>query len=93
MRGNLKRDLTLVTSADENKGKCHSRSMPALRETLNLPAFALDRMRRRDSAVWRRCNLRKKIYDNWLTGFKPRLYCAPFQVKGAFRDFPVVDGL
>jgi len=78
---------------DENKGKCHSPSMPALRETLNLPAFGLNRMRRCASAAWRHSTLRKKNYDNWLTGFKPRLYCAPFQVKGAFRDFPVVDGL
>ena len=67
--------------------------MRALRETLNLPAFAPDRMRRRGSAAQRGPSLRKKNYDNWLTGFKPRLYCAPFQVKGAFRDFPVVDGL
>ena len=33
-----------------------------------------------------------KNYDNWLTGPNPRLYCAPFQVKGAFRDFSDIDG-
>ena len=27
---------------------------------------------------------RCKNYDIWLTGPNPRLYCAPFQVKGAF---------
>ena len=50
-------------------------------------------MRRRATTARLYSAIRKKNYDNWLTGFKPRLYCAPFQVKGAFRDFPVVDGL
>ena len=83
----------MVTRAHENKGTGLSHSGLALGETLNLKAFTPLRVRRRASADPLQSTLRKKNYDNWLTDFKPRLYCAPFQVKGAFRDFPVVDGL
>jgi hypothetical protein len=35
---------------------------------------------------------RAKIRDKRLTGLKPGIYCAPFQVKGVFRDFSAIDG-
>jgi hypothetical protein len=33
-----------------------------------------------------------KIHDRRLTGFIAGLYCAPFQPKRVFRDFPAIDG-
>ena len=34
-----------------------------------------------------------KNQDKRLTGSNPGLYCAPFQLKRDFRDFPAIDGV
>src|ERR1700734_371464 len=36
---------------------------------------------------------RTKFRDNRLTGSNSGLYCAPFQLKRDFRDFPAIDGV
>jgi hypothetical protein len=42
---------------------------------------------------FRVCAEANKGWRNWLTGSIPGLYCAPFQPKRGFRDFPAIDGV
>jgi hypothetical protein len=68
-----------------------SETIAALREMLNALQNAANR-----AVFARRCgagkNVTLQIHDERLTAPAPRLYCAPFQPKRDFRDFPVIDG-